>query len=48
MGHLKISNRVPLEYYPDPRTIIEDDADRQKYERDMAERKKRMEEERLI
>ena len=28
VGHLKISNRLPLEYFPDPRTIIEDDADR--------------------
>ena len=37
-----------MEYYPDPRTVIEDDVDRQKYERDMAERQKRAEEERLI
>lgn len=35
-------------YYPDPRTIIEDDVDRQRQERDMAERLKRQEEERLI
>lgn len=46
--HLELCLRNPIEYYPDPRTIIEDDADRQRYERDMAERLKRQEEERLI
>jgi len=48
VAHLEISMRVPMDYYPDPRTVIEDDADRQRYERDMAERQKRLEEERLI
>lgn len=37
-----------MDYFPDPRTVIEDDADRQRYERDMAERLKRQEEERLL
>lgn len=46
--HLELCLRGPMEYYPDPRTIIEDDVDRQRYERDMAERLKRQEEERLI
>lgn len=46
--HLELSNRQPMDYFPDPRTVIEDDADRQKHERDMAERMKRLEEERLI
>lgn len=48
VAHLELSIRHPMDYYPDPRTVIEDDADRQKYERDMAERQKRIEEERLI
>lgn len=39
--HLELCLRGPMEYYPDPRTIIEDDVDRQRYERDMAERLKR-------
>jgi hypothetical protein len=46
--HLELSMRQAMDYYPDPRTVIEDDADRQKYDRDMAERMKRQEEERLI
>lgn len=37
-----------MDYLPDPRTLIEDDVDRQRQERDMAERLKRKEEERLI
>lgn len=37
-----------MEYVPDPRTVIEDEADRQRFERDLAERAKRLEEERLI
>lgn len=46
--HLELCCRLPMDYYPDPRTIIEDDVDRQRYERDMAERLRRQEEERLI
>jgi len=26
--HLKLMSRIPMDYYPDPRTVIEDDADR--------------------
>jgi hypothetical protein len=37
-----------MEYLPDPRTVIEDEADRQRFEREIAERMKRQEEERLI
>jgi hypothetical protein len=46
--HLELCCRLPMDYYPDPRTIIEDDVDRQRFERDMAERLRRQEEERLI
>lgn len=28
VAHLKLSARIPMDYYPDPRTVIEDDADR--------------------
>jgi len=48
VAHLELNVRASMDYYPDPRTVIEDDADRQKYERDMAERLKRQEEDRLI
>jgi hypothetical protein len=37
-----------MDFIPDPRTIIEDEADRQRFERDLADRAKRVEEERLI
>lgn len=46
--HLELCLRNPMDFYPDPRTVIEDQADAQKHERDMAERMKRQEEERLI
>jgi len=45
---LTIAVRIPLEYVPDPRTVIEDEADRQRVEKEMADRVKRVEEERLI
>lgn len=45
---MTIAVRVPLEYIPDPRTIIEDEADRQRFEKEMADKVKRLEEERLI
>lgn len=44
--HLELCLRLPMDILPDPRTIIEDDVDRQRYERDMAERIKRQEEQR--
>lgn len=28
VAHLELSVRFPMDYYPDPRTVIEDDADR--------------------
>jgi hypothetical protein len=46
--HLELCLRAPMDYFPDPRTVIEDDVDRQKFEREIAERMKRQEEERLI
>ncbi len=45
---LTLALRLPLEYIPDPRTVIEDEADRLRFERDLADRAKRAEEERLI
>jgi hypothetical protein len=35
VAHLELSLRVQMDYHPDPRTVIEDDADRMRYERDM-------------
>lgn len=46
--HLTLALRVPMEYFPDPRTVIEDEADRQRQERDLADRAKRAEEEKMI
>jgi hypothetical protein len=45
---LKLGLRLPMEYIPDPRTVIEDAQDREKEERDAEERRKRIEEERMI
>ena len=39
--HLELCLRLPLEYLPDPRTVIEDEVDRQRFEREIAERMKR-------
>jgi hypothetical protein len=46
--HLKLALRLPMEYIPDPRTVIEDAHDREKEERDAEERRKRMEEEKMV
>ena len=45
--HLELCLRLPMEYLPDPRTVLEDEADRQRFEREIADRMKRQEEERL-
>ena len=37
-----------MEYMPDPRTIIEDDYDREKEERDRKERARILEEDRIV
>ena len=37
-----------MEYIPDPRTVIEDAQDREKEDRDAEERRKRLEEERMV
>ena len=37
---LELSLRLPMEYLPDPRTIIEDAQDKEKEERDAEERRK--------
>lgn len=39
--HLELTFRTPLEYVPDPRTVIEDEFDQQRHERDLQERIKR-------
>lgn len=46
--HLELCLRLPLEIIPDPRTIIEDDVDAQRQQRDMEARIKRQEEQRQI
>lgn len=40
--------RIPCEYIPDPRTVIEDAQDKEKQERDNAERLRRIEEEKKV
>ncbi len=40
MAHLELCLRLPMEYLPDPRTVIEDAHDREREERDLAERRK--------
>ena len=40
--------KMPMEYIPDPRTVIEDQQDQERYEREAEERAARAEEERLI
>ena len=40
MAHLELALRLPMEYIPDPRTVIEDAQDKEKEERDAAERRK--------
>jgi hypothetical protein len=41
VAHLELAMRLPMEYIPDPRTVIEDAQDKEKEERDAAERRKR-------
>ncbi len=48
VAHLELAMRMPMEYLPDPRTVIEDAQDREKEERDAEDRRKRGEEERMI
>lgn len=45
---MTIGVRLALEFIPDPRMVIEDEADRKKQEREMIEAVKRAEEEKLI
>jgi hypothetical protein len=40
VAHLEMALRLPMEYIPDPRTVIEDAQDKEKEERDAAERRK--------
>ena len=40
VAHLELALRIPMEYIPDPRTVIEDAQDKDKEERDAAERRK--------
>lgn len=48
MAHLELAMRIPMEFLPDPRTVIEDAHDREKEERDAADRRKREQEEKLV
>ena len=48
VAHLELAMRLPMEYLPDPRTVIEDQQDKEKEERDAAERRKREQEERMV
>lgn len=48
MAHLELSLRLPMEYLPDPRTVIEDAHDREKEEKDAANRRQREEEEKMV
>ena len=48
MAHLELALRIPMEFLPDPRTVIEDAHDREKEERDAADRRKREQEEKLV
>ena len=41
VAHLELALRLPMEFIPDPRTVIEDAHDREKEERDLADRRKR-------
>ena len=45
--HLEIALRMPLEYIPDPRTVLEDAADMEKEAKDRELRAKRAQEEAL-
>lgn len=40
VAHLELALRLPMEFLPDPRTVIEDAQDREREERDLAERRK--------
>lgn len=48
VAHLELAMRIPMEFLPDPRTVIEDAHDREKEERDAADRRKREQEEKLV
>ena len=48
MAHLELALRLPMEFLPDPRTVIEDAQDREREERDLAERRKREQEEKML
>ena len=48
VAHLELSFTLPLEYVPDPRTVIEDAADIEREARDQELRKKKQEEVEMI
>jgi hypothetical protein len=48
VAHLELALRLPMEFLPDPRTVIEDAQDREREERDLAERRKREQEEKML
>jgi hypothetical protein len=44
---LQLAYRLPMEYVPDPRVVIEDEKDGLRYEREQAQIVKRKEDERV-
>ena len=46
--HLELALTLPLEYIPDPRTVLEDAADMEKNERERMMRNKKLEEQQLV
>jgi hypothetical protein len=48
VAHLELCLSLPMEYIPDPRTVIEDAADIEREARDRELRKKKQEEEAMI
>jgi hypothetical protein len=48
VSHLELAFTLPMEYIPDPRTVLEDAADMEKDARDRMLRNKRAEEQALV
>ena len=48
VDHLELALTLPLEYIPDPRTVLEDAADMEKNERERMMKNKKLEEQQLV
>jgi hypothetical protein len=48
VAHLELALRLPMEYIPDPRTVIEDAQDREKEEKELADRRKKEQEDLIM